>query len=320
MLSSPVFVGIDVSKASVDVAARPGNAFWHFPRTEEGLNALLSNLAPYEPALIVMEATGGYERLVAQTLARAKLPAAVVNPRQVRDFARSTGQLAKTDRIDAAVIAHYAEAIQPSQGTLDDEHVLQLKALTVRRHQLVEMTRIEKQHRESMPKDLQEGLEQHISWMKTERQRIEKKIGELIESHEEMNEMDELLRSAKGISHTTVAMLLAALPELGQVSNKKIAALVGVAPFCRDSGALHGKRQIWGGRAMVRATLYMATLTACRWNPTIATFYKRLLAAGKPKKLALIAAERKLLTILNAMARDRRPFVSSPRLDKRHNC
>jgi len=298
---SLIFVGIDVSKAQLDVAIRPTGEKESFANDKAGIKALVKRLAKIEPTLIVLEATGGYERQVTRALVSADLPVVVVNPRQVRDFAKATGQLAKTDSIDAAVLAHFAEVIRPELRPLPDVVTLELRALTARRRQILEMIAAENNRLAMTSKAVAKRIDAHIRWLEQELERANQELDQAIEQSPIWKENDELLRSAKGIGPITSRTLLAELPELGTLDRKQISALVGVAPFNRDSGSLKGRRSIWGGRAPVRCALYMATLVATRRNPVIRDFYKRLTAKGKLFKVALVACMRKLLTILNSM-------------------
>ena len=298
---SLIFVGIDVSKAQLDVAIRPTGEKESFANDKAGIKALVKRLAKIEPTLIVLEATGGYERQVTRALVSADLPVVVVNPRQVRDFAKATGQLAKTDSIDAAVLAHFAEVIRPELRPLPDVVTLELRALTARRRQILEMIAAENNRLAMTSKVVAKRIDAHIRWLEQELERANQELDRAIEQSPIWKENDELLRSAKGIGPVTSRTLLAELPELGTLDRKQISALVGVAPFNRDSGSLKGRRSIWGGRAPVRCALYMATLVATRRNPVIRDFYKRLTAKGKLFKVALVACMRKLLTILNSM-------------------
>lgn len=298
---SLIFVGIDVCKAQLDVAIRPSGEEESFANDKVGIKALVKRLAKIGPTLIVLEATGGYERQVARSLVSADLPVVVVNPRQVRDFAKATGQLAKTDSIDAAVLAHFAEVIRPELRPLPDVVTLELRALTSRRRQILEMIGAENNRLAMTSKAVRKHIDAHIRWLEQGLERVEKDLDRSIEQNPIWKENEEVLRSAPGIGPVTSRTLLAELPELGTLDRKQISALVGVAPFNRDSGSLKGRRSIWGGRAPVRCALYMATLVATRRNPVIRDFYKRLTAKGKIFKVALVACMRKLLTILNSM-------------------
>jgi len=296
-----IFVGIDVSKAQLDVEIRPSGEKASFANDKVGIKALVKRLAKIGPTLIVLEATGGYERQVTRALVSADLPAVVVNPRQVRDFAKATGQLAKTDSIDAGVLAHFAEAVRPKLRPLPDAVTLELRAFTSRRRQILEMIAAENNRMEMTSKAVAKRIGAHVRWLEQELDRANQELDRAIEQSPIWKENEELLRSAKGIGPVTSRTLLAELPELGTLDRKQISALVGVAPFSRDSGSLKGRRSIWGGRAPVRCALYMATLVATRRNPVIRDFYNRLTAKGKIFKVALVACMHKLLTILNSM-------------------
>lgn len=298
-----VFVGIDVSKAHLDLAVLPSGARWQVANHETGIAALEQKLLELQPILIVLEATGGYETAVTVALASAGLALAVINPRQARDFAKSLGRLAKTDKIDALVLARFAEAVRPEPRRLPDEQTQQLQAWLVRRRQLLEMLVMEKNRRSMTHKKLRPRVQEHIAWLEKALKEIDDHLETTIRNSPLWRAQEDLLRSVPGVGPVLAVTLLAELPELGQLNRKKIAALVGVAPFNCDSGQMHGKRAIWGGRASVRSVLYMAALSATRFNPIIRSFYDRLIAAGKPAKVALTACMRKLLTILNAMMR-----------------
>lgn len=296
-----IFVGIDVSKARLDMAMRPLGESDSFSNDEAGIKVLVKRLGQMQPALIVLEATGGIERQVTGALASAELPVVVVNPRQVRDFAKATGQLAKTDAIDAGVLARFAEAVRPAVRPLPDEVSLELRALIARRRQIIEMIVAEHNRLNGASKGVKKRIDAHIRWLESELERVDQDLDQRIRQSPIWQEKEDLLKSAPGIGPVTSRSLIADLPELGQLNRKQIAALVGIAPLNRDSGTLRGRRGIWGGRAGVRAALYMATLAASRRNAVIKAFYTRLRKAGKPAKVALIACMRKLLTILNAM-------------------
>lgn len=304
-----VFVGIDIAKEHVDVHIRPSSETFVVTRDGEGLASLIERLAQIRPALVVLEATGGFEVTVAAALASAGLPLAVVNPRQIRDFARSTGKLAKTDALDAAAIAHFAEAIHPEPRPLAEAKAQELGELVARRRQVIEMMVAERNRARLLQSArVRKRIDRHLTALQKELTEIETDLDQSIRNTPLWRENEDLLKSVPGIGNATARSLLADLPELGTLSRKQIAALAGVAPLNRDSGTWRGKRMISGGRAAVRASLYMAALVASRHNPVIAVFYRRLRSLGKPPKLALTACMRKLLVILNAMLRDRRPW------------
>jgi transposase len=302
------FVGIDVAKAELVLTSRPAGTRWTVANTASGIESLVAQLREVQPELIVLEATGGYEREVAAALVAAGLRAVVVNPRQVRAFAKATGQLAKTDRLDADVIALFAERVQPAWRPLDDEATTDLAAVLLRRRQLSDMLTAEKNRLRLARRPVRASLKKHITYLERELRGSESELRELIEASPIWRVNDAVLQSTPAVGQVTSQTLLAELPELGQLSHKQISALVGVAPMADDSGATRGKRAIAGGRARVRQVLYMATLVATRCNPVIRHFYERLLAVGKAKKVALVACMRKLLTILNAMVRDQKPW------------
>ena len=304
-----IFVGIDVARDRLDVHVRPSEQAFAVARDSEGLERLVERL---DPALVVLEATGGFEIAVAAALAGAHMPLAVVNPRQVRDFARATGRLAKTDTLDAEAIALFAERIRPDPRPVPDAQARALAELVARRRQIVEMIVAEgNRRRQARAKRLRKRLDAHLAWLQKELSQVESDLDDAVRASPAWRANEDLLTSVPGVGNTTARSLIAEVPELGTLDRRKIAALVGLAPFNRDSGTLRGRRTIWGGRATVRAALYMATLVATRHNPVIAAFYQRLLAAGKPKKVALTACMRKLLVILNALIPDRRPWQTS---------
>lgn len=298
---SLIFVGIDVSKAQLDVAIRPSDERQSFANNTVGIKVLVKKLAKIEPTLIVLESTGGLERQVMSALISGELPAVMVNPRQIRDFAKATGQLAKTDSIDAAVLAHYAEAVRPTPRPLPDALTVELRALSARRRQIIEMIVAEKNRLATACQAVRKHILAHIRWLEHDLDRADHDLEHFIKQSAIWKQNEELLRSAPSVGAVTSRTLLADLPELGTLNRKQISALVGIAPFNRDSGTLKGRRAIWGGRAAVRSALYMATLVATRHNPVIREFYKRLKAKGKVSKVALVACMRKLLTILNSM-------------------
>lgn len=308
MPTASLYIGVDVSKAQLDIAVRPSAEGWNVPHDLRGIAALVTRLQRLQPALIVLEATGGLEVPLASALAEAALPVVVVNPRQVRDFAKATGQLAKTDVLDARILAHFAEVVRPAPRPLPDALSHALSALLARRRQLVEMLTAEHNRLPGAARAVRRGILSHVQWLERQLGKTEEDLAQRIRHSPLWREKDDLLRSVPGVGPVLSTTLLADLPELGSLDRKPIAALVGVAPLNRDSGTLRGKRTTWGGRAPVRAALYMAALVATRCNPVIRAFYHRLLAAGKAKKVALTACMRKLLTILNAMLKHRTPW------------
>ena len=306
-MSGTCFIGMDISQDTVDVAVRPGTAF-QIANTEQGLAEAVQRLQTLTPALIVLEATGGLEVPLAGALAAVGLPVVVINPRQVRDVARATGQLAKTDRLDAQILARFAEAIRPPIRPVPDEQTQALVALVARRRQLIEMLTAEKNRLRLTARPLQQRVQAHIIWLETELAHMNTDLTTTMRQRSVWREKEEIVRSVPGVGPVLTTTRGANLPELGTLTRKEVAALAGVAPFPRDSGTLKGWRAIWGGRAHVRAVLYMAALVATRKNPVIRIFYLRLCQAGKAKKLALTACMRKLLTILNAMVKSRTPW------------
>ena len=271
-----------------------------------GSSDLVDRLGELAPQLVVLEATGGIETALAGELAASQLAIAVVNPRHVRDFARAAGKLAKTDALDAQVLAHFAEAMRPASRPLPDASSQELRALVARRRQLVEMITAEKNRMRTATRRIRPKVQEHIRWLEESLEGLDQDLGDFMRSSPMWNDKDELLRSTPGVGPVLSMTLLSDLPELGALNRREIAALVGVAPFNRDSGTLRGKRKVWGGRGQVRAALYMAALVATRYNPVLRDFYQRLCAAGKPKKVALTACMRKLLTILNVMIKNNR--------------
>jgi transposase len=303
-----VYVGIDVSKARLDVAVRPSGEPLSVAYDATGITTVLMPLTQVSPIRIVVEATGGLERPLLRALVDAALPVIVVNPRQVRDFAKATGQLAKTDALDAQVLARFAEVIQPTLRVLPDPQTQELAAVLARRRQVLAMQGAEHNRLDRAPGRVRKRIEAHLRWLRDELARLDADLDDLIQQSPIWRAREELLQSVPGIGPVMSRTVLAELPELGLLNRKQIAALVGVAPFNRDSGRLRGHRTIWGGRASVRRVLYMAALVATRWNPVIRLFYQRLRAAGKAPKVALVAAMRKLLTILNAMVHHGTPW------------
>ncbi len=300
--TAPV-IGIDIAKTECAVAGHPRGPRWTVPHTEAGIQALTARLQALAPTLVVCEATGGLETALVGALAAAGLPVVVVNPRQVRDFARATGQLAKTDALDAALLARFGAVVQPAVRPVPDAATQTLGALVTRRRQLVDMLTAERNRLGSAPRVLHRELRTHIAWLERRLARMDADLGTALRASPVWRTQDDLLQSVPGVGPILSATLLADLPELGTLSRHAIAALVGVAPVARDSGAFRGRRRIWGGRAAVRAVLYMATLAAVRCNPVLGAFYRRLTEAGKLPKVALTACMRKLLTILNAMVK-----------------
>jgi transposase len=304
-----IFVGIDVSKDRLDICIRPQGESFIVTRDDEALAGLANRLGGLSPHLIVLEATGGLQVKVAAALAAVGLPVAVVNPRQVRDFARATGQLAKTDRLDAAIIARFAEAVRPELRALPDEVGAALMALVARRRELVQLRVAERnRRRQATARFVQHDLDASIEMLTMRIEAIDLEIEGQVKGSPIWRLKEDLLQSVPGIGKVVSRTLIAELPELGHLTRRKIAALVGVAPMARESGTWKGRRMIAGGRPNVRAVLYMAAVTASRCNPIIAAMYDRLIAAGKAPKLALTAAMRKLLVILNAIARDQKPW------------
>lgn len=307
-----MFVGIDVAKADLVVALSPGGECWTVTNDERGVRSLVRRLSEVSPELIVLEATGGLELMAVGELAAASLPVVVVNPRQVRHYAKATGELAKTDRIDARIIALFAERVRPEVRIIPDEDARELDALLGRRRQLLEMLQAEKNRLGQLQlfpgkpskQQVRKSIKKHISFLERELRVAETDLGDAVRKSPLWREKDDLLQSVPGVGRVLSFTLLSNLPELGRLSRREIAKLVGVAPLSRDSGTLRGHRFVQGGRSGVRSALYMGALVATRYNPVIRSFYQRLLEAGKPKKLALVACMRKLLTILNTMVRN----------------
>jgi transposase len=313
-LGSALYVGVDVAKATVDVASctaegTPGPLGGQYATDPAGLAALAAACAARGVTLAVLEPTGGYEHAVVAALAAAGVPVAVVNARQVRDFARALGRLAKTDRVDARVLAQFGARVRPAPRALPDATTQALDALLTRRRQLLEMLHAERQ-REAQARTaaVREDLAAHVAWLRARLGAADAELRGLVEASPAWRVQDALLRSVPGVGPQLSLTLLAALPELGRLDRRQVAALVGVAPLARDSGTRRGRRQVWGGRADVRRVLYMAAQVAARFNPVLRTFYQRLRAAGKPPKVALVACMRKLLTILNAMLAHQQPW------------
>ena len=339
------FVGIDVSKAQLDVAVRPTGKRWVLPYDETGIEGLIPQIVDLEPALVLLEATGGLELPLVAALAAAALPVVVANPRQVRDFTKATGTLAKTDTLDAGVLAHFAAAVRPEVRPLQDAATQVLNSLTARRHQVMTMLVSEKNRLGTAsgavsPRAVSPRIEAHIAWLEQELSDLDKGLRQTLRQSPVWREKDDLLRTVPGVGPQLSLTLLALLPELGTLDRKQIAALVGVAPYNRDAAPLLtfktvaiecswsvfrktiilGKRAVWGGRSRVRAVLYMGALVASRHNPAIRDFYQKLLAAGKPKKVALVASMRKLLVTLNAMLKHGYPWRDMTQPVVAHAC
>ncbi|HEX8862383.1 MAG TPA: IS110 family transposase [Actinomycetes bacterium] len=308
MTAAATFVGIDVAKSYLDLAVRPAGGHQRLAHDEAGIAQIVAQLQALRPTLVVLEATGGLEVPLAAALATAGLPVAVVNPRQVRDFAKAVGQLAKTDALDAQLLARFAEVVRPAPRPLPDAEAQALSALLARRQQVIAMLVAEQQRLPTTLPALRPRVEAHIAWLRQERDELDRELRRQIRASPAWREADDLLQSAPGIGPVLATTLIAEVPELGRLNRKQIAALVGVAPLNCDSGSLRGRRIIWGGRARVRAALWMGTLVAVQRNPVIRAYYDRLLAAGKPKKVALTACMHKLLLILNALLRQRVPW------------
>lgn len=307
-MSTLLYVGLDVAKAELVVATEPPGPTLTQPHTDAGITHLVTQLHAMQPALIVLEATGGYETDVATALALAGLPVALVNPRQVRDFAKALGHLAKTDALDAQVLAHFAARVQPEPRPLPDAAHQALAALLTRRRQLVDMLTAERNRLLLAKGRIRHSVQAHIHYLEQALKATNDDLRSGLRASPVWRAAEQLLRSVPGVGPTTALTLIVDLAELGTLTHKQIAALTGVAPFNCDSGTHRGRRMIWGGRASVRAVLYMATLVATRHNPVIRAFYQRLRGAGKPRKVALVAAMRKLLIILNAIMKAQRPW------------
>jgi transposase len=304
-----IYVGVDVSKDRLDVVVRPSGQAFVVTRDGKGLNELIERLQTMAPALIAVEATGGFETIVAAAIAGANLPLAVINPAQVRYFAQAVGQRAKTDPIDAAIIARFAEAVKPEPRPVPDAHARLLMELVSRRVQIIEMLVAERQReKRADAARVRKSLARHIATLEKELPVIDRDIDTLVRGSPAWREKEDLLITVPGIGNTLARAFLAEIPELGSLDRRKIASLVGVAPFTRQSGRWRGKSMIAGGRARPRAGIFLAALTASRCNPVLRAFYRRLLDRGKPKMVALIAVARKILTILNAMLRDKKPW------------
>jgi transposase len=308
-MKTQVFVGLDVSKQKLDVAVRPKGRHFVTSNDDRGIQQLVKRLTALKPQLIVLEASGGYELLATAALAEARLPVALVNPQAVRKFAGATGKLAKTDKIDAQVLAHFAEALRPEPRPLPDQDLQMLKAVLHRRLQVVKMIGQEKNRLEkTFIPNLRRDIQDHLAWLQKRLKELDQDLDDQIRQSPLWRDRNRLLQSVPGIGPVVSQAVIAQLPEIGTLSGKKVAALVGVAPFNRDSGRFRGKRMIRGGRSYLRNKLYMAAVVASQWNPVIRSFYQRLLAAGKTPKLALTACIRKLVLILNAMVKNNQPW------------
>jgi transposase len=308
MTDAAVFVGIDISKARLDVALRPRGTAFGVDHDDAGIVTVIERLRSQPPTLVVLEATGGLEVVVASALAAAGLPVVVVNPRQVRDFAKATGRLAKTDAIDAQVLAQFADAVRPALRPLPDASTQALAALMTRRRQILDMLTAETNRLESASRRIRREIQTHIRWLERQVAKLDEELSQTIRSSPVWRAKDDLLQSMPGVGPVLATTLLASVPELGTLNRRQVAALVGVAPLNRESGTWRGKRTVWGGRAPVRAVLYMGALVAARHNPVLKAFYQRLRQAGKAPKVALTACMRKLLTMLNAMLKHHTPW------------
>lgn len=315
MNEKEIFIGIDVSKDNLEVFVKPLGQRPAFAQTEDGLLLMIDFVQSFSPRLVVLEATGGLERAAVGALGAKGLPVVVINPRQIRDFAKAKGILAKTDKLDAEVIAEFAEAIRPEIRPLKPQETQELEALVTRRRQVVQMITAEKERLPTAVRAAKKDIEAHIQWLEKRRDKLNKDLERKIQNTPLWRAKDEILQSPKGVGPVLSHMLLAKMPELGTLNRKQAGKLVGVAPLNRDSGKFRGKRKVWGGRAEIRSVLYMATMSAIRSNPVIRVFYQRLIEAGKPHKVAVTACMRKLLTILNAMVKNNTPW-RAPQAEK----
>jgi transposase len=304
-MGTPNYVGIDVAKDSMEVTIHEGKESWSFSNDECGLTKLMTKMKRLSPVLIVMEATGGYEVAIAAELHSKGFPVAIVNPRHIRDFARSVGILAKTDVLDAKVIARYAAKVQPTSRSLPTEETRQLGGIMMRRRQIVAMRTAERNRLHQADPAVKQRIKAHIAWLEQELNDINKELKQMIESNPEWKEKNDIIQSVPGVGPNLAITILSDFTELGRLNRKQTAALSGVAPFNRDSGTMRGKRCIWGGRGVVRTAAYMSTLSAIRFNPLLKSFYERLVKAGKLRKVAMVACMRKLLCILNTMLKNR---------------
>jgi transposase len=323
MRTQLIYVGIDVAKSHLDVARHDEEEVWRVGNDGEGIDVLVARLVELRPELVVLEATGGFEVPAAAALAARDIQVVIANPRQTRDFAKSTGRLAKTDTIDARGLALFAERVRPQVRDLPSEEARALGALVSRRRQIIDMITAENNRLGFALQHVQKGIAKHIRWLERQLEDVDADLDSMIRDSPVWAAKRDLLQTVPGVGPNLSRVLIAELPELGQLSHRQIAALVGVAPFARDSGVFRGKRMIWGGRATVRTALYLSVWSAARWNPVIRPFYDRLRAKGKPPKVAQIASMRKLLTILNAMVRDGRtwdPSLPLSQLRLQHSC
>ena len=312
MMEEAVCIGVDVAKSTLDVAVTDSEEARQFANDDKGISQAVSYIAGFRPAMIILEATGNLELPLAAALQADRMPVVVINPRQVRDFARATGALAKTDTMDARILALFGARVKPEIRPLPDKNARDMRSLLTRRRQLVEMLTSEHNRLFQTREDISLGVEAHIKWLEEALSDINDDLERRIKRSPSWLEKDNLLKSVPGIGKVVSSTILIDLPELGSLNRRKIAALVGVAPLNRDSGTMRGRRTVWGGRAKLRSTLYMAALVASRCNPIIAAFYQRLVNAGKAKKVALVACMRKLLTILNAMMRTMTAWQPEP--------
>ena len=303
-MDTQTYIGIDVAKDHLDVHALPSGEAWRSANDPDGIDALVARAAELGPALVVLEASGKYEAPCAAALAAAGVPVAVVNPRQTRDFGKSTGQLAKTDSLDAAMLALFAERVRPEPRALPDAETEALQAILARRRQLITMLVSEKNRAHMAAPSVRKSIAKHVRWLEKELGAVDDDLRQAIRESAAWRVKDDLLRAVPGVGRVLATTLLADLPELGRLNRREIAALVGVAPLNRDSGRHRGERSVWGGRATVRTALYMGALAAVRSNPPVKALYERLVAKGKPKKVALVACMRKLLVTCNAVVRD----------------
>jgi transposase len=310
MESEQIYAGIDISKEKLDLSLYPEDSGQTFSYDEKGVMDITEYLSKVRPAIVVLEATGGYETVVAAALSAAGIAVALTNPRQIRDFAKATGRLAKTDSIDARVIAHFAAAVKPSPKPVSDDQAREFKEMLMRRRQIIEMITAEKNRLGKARSSVKKRIEAHLQWLQRELDDINQQLSETVKNSPIWRKKNDMLRSIPGVGPVLSLTLLADLPELGKLNRRQISALVGVAPLNRDSGLWRGKRTVWGGRSKVRAALYMSTLVATRYNPVIRAFYLRLCAIGKAKKVAITACMRKLLTIINAIIKTRTTWAA----------